>query len=66
MKNKKRDPWTDPDPQPGDFDDFLDDMEWVEFNPDPEIRPLGDEEAAGRRKLVEAPNSPESAKPPKR
>ncbi|HEX5609494.1 MAG TPA: hypothetical protein VFX45_05305 [Solirubrobacterales bacterium] len=22
-QEKKRDPWTDPDPQPGDFDEFL-------------------------------------------
>jgi hypothetical protein len=50
MNEKKKDPWTDPDPQPGDFDDFLDDAEWVEviFDPDLEIRLTSDEEAAER------------------
>lgn len=23
---EKKDPWTDPDPQPGDFDEFLDEV----------------------------------------
>jgi hypothetical protein len=23
MKTTKKDPWTDPDPQPGDFDEYL-------------------------------------------
>lgn len=49
-KTKKRDPWTDPDPQPGDFDEYLDEMEWVEviFDPDLEIRLVSDEELAKR------------------
>jgi hypothetical protein len=47
---KKRDPWTDPDPQPGDFDEYLDEMEWDEFEVDPdfEIRLVSDEELARR------------------
>lgn len=49
-KTKKRDPWTDPDPQPGDFDEYLDEMESVEviFDPDLEIRLVSDEELARR------------------
>ena len=49
-KTKKRDPWTDPDPQPGDFDEYLDEMEEVEviFDPDLEIRLVSDEELAKR------------------
>ncbi|HEX3362643.1 MAG TPA: hypothetical protein VHS74_16740 [Solirubrobacterales bacterium] len=49
-KTKKRDPWTDPDPQPGDFDEYLDEMEEVEviFDPDLEIRLVSDEELARR------------------
>ena len=47
---KKRDPWTDPDPQPGDFDEYLDEMEPVEviFDPDLEIRRVSDAELAKR------------------
>jgi hypothetical protein len=48
---KKRDPWTDPDPQPGDFDGYLDEMEWVDdviFDPDLEIRLVSDAELAKR------------------
>ena len=48
---KKRDPWTDPDPQPGDFDEYLDQMEWVDdviFDPDLEIRLVSDAELAKR------------------
>ncbi len=26
MVDKKRDPWTDPDPQPGDFDEYVREM----------------------------------------
>ncbi len=26
MAEKKRDPWTDPDPQPGDFDEYIAEM----------------------------------------
>jgi hypothetical protein len=52
MKEKatKKDPWTDPDPQPGDFDDYLDEMEWVEviFDPDLEIRLISEEEKVRR------------------
>ena len=49
-KTKKRDPWTDPDPQPGDFDEYLDDMEWVEviFDPDLEIHVISEEEKIRR------------------
>jgi hypothetical protein len=50
-KMKKRDPWTDPDPQPGDFDEYLDEMEWdddVIFDPDLEIRLVSNEELARR------------------
>jgi hypothetical protein len=44
----KRDPWTDPDPQPGDFDDVLDETESVDmiFDPDLEIRIVSDEKMA--------------------
>jgi hypothetical protein len=48
---KKRDPWTDPDPQPGDFDEYLDEMEWVDdviFDPNLEIRLVSDAELAKR------------------
>jgi hypothetical protein len=50
MKREKKDPWTDPDPQPGDFDDVLDETESVEveFAPDLEIRLISNEEAAAR------------------
>lgn len=27
MADKKRDPWTDPDPQPGDFDEYIREMD---------------------------------------
>jgi hypothetical protein len=49
-KTKKRDPWTDPDPQPGDFDEYLDEMEPVDviFDPDLEIRLVSNEELARR------------------
>jgi hypothetical protein len=49
-KTKKKDPWTDPDPQPGDFDEYLDEMERVdvEFDPDLEIRLVSNEELAKR------------------
>jgi hypothetical protein len=70
MKEIKKDPWTDPDPQPGDFDEAIElgEVEWVdlEVDPDLEIELISDEEAARRRSLVDAPNSPESAKPAKR
>jgi hypothetical protein len=29
----QRDPWTDPDPQPGDFDPYLDEMEITRYAP---------------------------------
>jgi hypothetical protein len=49
-ETKKKDPWTDPDPQPGDFDEYLDEMEWVDviFDPDLEIRLVSDAEMARR------------------
>jgi hypothetical protein len=75
-KTKKRDPWTDPDPQPGDFDEYLDEMEPVEviFDPDMEIRLVSNEELASRvgpeqakrLGLVDAEASAESPKPAKR
>jgi hypothetical protein len=75
-RTKKRDPWTDPDPQPGDFDECLDEMEWVEviFDPDLEIRLVSDEELAKRvgpaqakrLGLVDAEASAESPNPAKR
>jgi len=75
-KTKKRDPWTDPDPQPGDFDEYLDEMEWVEviFDPDLEIRLVSDEELAKRvgpaqakrLGLVGVEATTESPKPAKR
>jgi hypothetical protein len=48
MKERKQDPWTDPDPQPGDFDDVLDETESVDmiFDPDLEIRIVSDEKMA--------------------
>jgi hypothetical protein len=63
MNEKKKDPWTDPDPQPGDFDEYLDEMEWVELEVDPdlEIELISDEEAARRRGLVKAPKPAEPA-----
>jgi hypothetical protein len=55
---KKKDPWTDPDPQPGDFDEELElgHVEWVDvvFDPDLEIRLISDEEAARRLGPVKA------------
>jgi hypothetical protein len=50
MNEEKRDPWTDPDPQPGDFDEYLDEMEPVEviFDPDLEIRVISEEEKVRR------------------
>jgi hypothetical protein len=48
MKERKQDPWTDPDPQPGDFDDVLDETESVDMVFDPEIRLISNEEAAER------------------
>jgi hypothetical protein len=46
----KRDPWTDPDPQPGDFDEEVenstpDDWEHHEGNPDVKVLRVTDEEA---------------------
>jgi len=40
-----KDPWTDPDPQPGDFDDFLGslnpaDVDVIRGNPDAKLRIL--------------------------
>jgi hypothetical protein len=42
MTKKKKDPWTDPDPQPGDFDDDLaamgpEDIQVVEPGEGPEV-----------------------------
>jgi hypothetical protein len=76
-KEKKRDPWTDPDPQPGDFDEYLDEMEWdneIIFDPDLEIRLVSDAdlarrvgpEQAKRLGVAYALESAESPKPAKR
>ena len=59
----KRDPWTDPDPQPGDFDEEIeratpDQFGGVEFSPGLTITLISDEDAE-RRGLV---NQPEPAK----
>ena len=59
MENEKKDPWTDPDPQPGDFDGEIeratpDQFGGVIFDPDLEIRLVSDEEAE-RRGLVNQP-----------
>lgn len=45
----KKDPWTDPDPQPGDFDEYLatvdpDDVEVVEAGSDVKLIFIGDED----------------------
>jgi hypothetical protein len=70
-KAKKKDPWTDPDPQPGDFDEYLDDMEWVEviFDPDLEIRVISEEEKIRRmgpirRKRYGIEDAPQAAASP--
>jgi hypothetical protein len=70
MSEKKRDPWTDPDPQPGDFDEYLDEMEWVEviFDPDLEIRLISEEEKVRRmgpirRKRYGLEDAPRAAGP---
>jgi hypothetical protein len=46
----KRDPWTDPDPQPGDFDEMIaestpDEWEHHEGNPDARVLRITEEEA---------------------
>ena len=70
-KTEKRDPWTDPDPQPGDFDEYLDDMDWVEviFDPDLEIRVISEEEKIRRmgpirRKRYGIEDAPQDADSP--
>jgi hypothetical protein len=45
---KKRDPWTDPDPQPGDFDEYIenakpDDFQSQEGYPDATVTVVSDE-----------------------
>jgi hypothetical protein len=75
-KTKKRDPWTDPDPQPGDFDEYLDEMEPVDviFDPDLEIRLVSNEELAKRvgpeqakrLGLIDAQEPADSPEPAKR
>ena len=61
---KKKDPWTDPDPQPGDFDEYLAEMgpehiQVVEAGEGAEVIFLGDEtieeyQAKKRRKEARA------------
>jgi hypothetical protein len=61
---KKKDPWTDPDPQPGDFDEYIaamgpEDIQVVEAGEGPELVVLGDEtveeyQAKKRRKKARA------------
>jgi hypothetical protein len=75
-KTTKKDPWTDPDPQPGDFDDYLDEAEEVEviFDPDLEIRLISEEEKVRRMGpirlkrygLEDAPRAAGSSEPAKR
>ena len=56
-----RDPWTDPDPQPGDFDDFLKsidprDPRYVqvhEGNPDAKVTVLPGMDEEDARRLAE-------------
>jgi hypothetical protein len=48
----KRDPWTDPDPQPEDFDEYLAEMrpeDWEHFpgNPDAKVNFIRDDEVEG-------------------
>lgn len=50
---KKRDPWTDPDPQPGDFDEDIeratpDDFQAQEGYPYATVTLISDEEARER------------------
>jgi hypothetical protein len=75
-KTTKKDPWTDPDPQPGDFDDYLDEAEEVEviFDPDLEIRLISEEEKVRRMGPIRlkryglegAPQASSSTEPAKR
>jgi hypothetical protein len=68
MNEKKKNPWTDPDPQPGDFDEYLDEMEWTQVIVGPELEKEleSDDEAARRRSLVSGRDSAGPAKPAKR
>lgn len=68
MNEKKKDPWTDPDPQPGDFDEYLDEMEWTQaiIGPELEKQIERDEEEARRRSLADAPESARSVNSAKR
>ncbi len=65
--NEKKNPWTDPDPQPGDFDEYLDEMEWTQVIVGPEFEKEleSDDEAARRRGLVSGRDSAEPVKPAK-
>jgi hypothetical protein len=49
---KEKDPWTDPDPQPGDFDDDIalmgpDDIEYVEADPSRQLIEIGTDDVDG-------------------
>jgi len=58
----KRDPWTDPDPQPGDFDEFLENMDpsCVTFypgNPEATLRIIRDDEVPALRRRPVRPEA---------
>jgi hypothetical protein len=53
-----KDPWTDPDPQPGDFDAEIDamdprDIQFQQGNPDAEVIVLPGMDADDARRLAE-------------
>lgn len=53
---KKKDPWTDPDPQPGDFDEYLaemgpDDIQVVEPGNGAEVIFVGTDNVEGWLKM---------------
>lgn len=66
----KRDPWTDPDPQPGDFDEFLENLDPScvtvhPGNPNVKVTILEDDDVEGylrrrdaRRETPAPPRSP--------
>ena len=64
----KKDPWTDPDPQPGDFDEYLaemgpEDIQVCEGNPDVKVVYIGNEdpnEYIRRRRAEEGRNGSNS------
>lgn len=60
MNMKKKDPWSDPDPQPGDFDGHIaamgpEEIQHLEGNPDAEVVPIDTDDVDGwlRRRRAE-------------